>query len=508
VNIELIKAPADTALHPHLVLAKLERLLGLRYLPHQWTDLLRVLKPAASELRFPDVHRCLAWLEHEEQTTEHVHILARHLTIGESYFFREIVLFSLLRDTIVPNILRRKSETGDSLLRVWSAGCSTGEEAYSLAIVIASMLPDDSPMRVQILGTDVNPTAVQRARQGEYREWSFRDMSPGLKDMWFDVDGEQRYTVKERLRSMTHFETLNLIDAHNFPLQMDIILCRNVLMYFTRQVVQDIVTGFKRSLRPDGWLAPSLTETTLINLPGLEGVRFGEVTVFRHQKRELPCFHGGGARQPTGSVETVMPEKPAHAPAHPFDELLPERVLGERAARNDVLSAMEDLLSAAMPVQSAGEFENLLEDTELTVPNDTDMQPRTVPSHADAAKALADAGRLEDALIAAEQAVDQDKMCAYNQYLLATILRELGETQRALQAFERALYLDPDSIAAHFGLGSLYRFLGMQEKATRHLANALQLIDALPEQDGLLEWSGMTAVRLAQEIRAVDEARL
>ena len=244
MKAELIKAPADTALHPHLVLAKLERLLGLRYLPHQWTDLLRLLKPAASELRFPDVQRCLAWLEHEEQTTEHVHILARHLTIGESYFFREIVLFSLLRDTIVPNILRRKSETGDSLLRVWSAGCSTGEEAYSLAIVIASMLPDDSPMRVQILGTDVNPTAVQRAREGRYREWSFRDMSPGLKDMWFDVDGEQRYTVKERLRSMTHFETLNLIDAHNFPLQMDIILCRNVLMYFTRQVVQDIITGF------------------------------------------------------------------------------------------------------------------------------------------------------------------------------------------------------------------------------------------------------------------------
>ncbi len=501
------------AIHPHLVLAKIERLLGLRYLPHQWSDLLRLLKPAAQELHFENVDLCLSWLEHGTQSEEEVSCLAKHLTIGESYFFREIAVFSMLRDVVLPEILRRKSETGDSLLRVWSAGCSTGEEVYTIAISIASLLREDSGMRVQILGTDVNPVAVERAQRGVYRDWSFRDMGSDLIDTWFTVDEEKRYTVSDRLRSMVEFKLLNLVEVSKYPSGMDIIFCRNVLMYFTRPAVQEMVSGFKYALRPDGWMVPSQTETTLINQPGLEGVRFGDVTLFRHQQPEPGLFR----TKPSTAIEESgleSPEPQIRSLRFSFDDILPPTVL-ERSLHAKTVSnlqeEMRDLLLPDIPqVDSRASFDELIhaEATDHGATDRVETEAGAESWTADRARELADAGRLEEARVVAEHAVAADKMQPFNHFILATVLRELGETNRALQSFDLALYLDSKYIPAHFGIGSLYRFLGKPEKSSRHLKIALALLEAIPDQNSILAWSDMTAKNLVSIIRSIEAGEL
>ncbi len=513
MNTRTLNPQAAPSIHPHRVLAKIERLLGLRYLPHQWSDLLRLLKPASQELGITGVDRCLGWLEHDGQSEEQVRILAKHLTIGESYFFREIVVVSLLRDVIIPEILRRKSETGDGLFRIWSAGCSTGEEVYTMGIIIASLLREDSSMKVQILGTDINPSAIERAERGIYRDWSFRDMNTDLIDAWFIPQEDNRYSVSDRLRSMVEFRQLNLVDVQSYPSAMDIIMCRNVLMYFTRPVVNDIVEGFRHSLRPDGWLVPSMTETTLINVPGLEGVRFGDMTLFRHQQAEVPVAASKGSEDSVPLDTPPMLDR-EQGYRSSFEEILPGKIFGKASSAGivDQSSAHEYHLSLpSLPsVVDQHSFEELID----SLPEEGVKVPAVSSGYdpaqeaADNAKALADAGKLDEALEAAEQAVADHKMSPYCHFILGTILRELGETQRALQSFDRALYLDPVFIPAHFGIGALYRFLGKRDKAARHLGNALELIEAVPDQDAMMVWSDMTARNLAAIIRAMDGGEL
>ncbi|MDX9758760.1 MAG: protein-glutamate O-methyltransferase CheR, partial [Bacteroidota bacterium] len=266
------------------VFQKIDALLGLRYQAHQWSDLLRLLKPAARELGYDEVDEFLTNLVHGEQDARHADVLARHLTIGESYFFREIVVFSILRERILPELVERKESQGDRTLRVWSAGCSTGEEVYSIAILLEAIIADRSGWRYEVLGTDVNPSAIQRAREGVYRDWSFRDVPLDLHAAYFEQTAEGKHAVIARIKENTEFRVLNLVNTPTlFPSGFDIIFCRNVLLYFTRDKVNGVVQGFRRALREHGWLIPSLTETTLINNPGFEGARFGDATLYRKQ---------------------------------------------------------------------------------------------------------------------------------------------------------------------------------------------------------------------------------
>jgi chemotaxis protein methyltransferase CheR len=387
---------------------------------------------------------------------------------------------------------------------------------YTMAIIIASLLREESGLRVQILGTDINTVSLERAQRGLYRDWSFRDMSEELITRWFNAEGENRYAVNDALRSMVEFRPLNLVDIASYPSAMDVILCRNVLMYFTRPVVNDIVQSFRGALRPDGWLVPSMTETTLINQPGLEGVRFGEVTLFHHQKTEFPAVRQKVEDTRDAGLTAVL--RKTDDGGNPFGELLSEKALRKAEERENNI-ASELLLELPLPalpaIEDSGAFEalvdavNVPETAAASVGLSTEVAGVAQAADAaqeagDRARCLADAGRLDEALVEAERAVTEHKMSAYCQCIHATILRELGETQRALQAFDRALYLDPHFVPAHFGIGSLYRFLGKDVRAARHLGNALELIEALPDQDSVMLWGDMTARHLAAIIRTIE----
>jgi two-component system CheB/CheR fusion protein len=182
-------------------------------------------------------------------------------------FFRDPLLFAALREQIVPELVaaarQRASVQGSGWgeLRLWSAGCATGEEAYSLAILIADLLGDDlDRFSVRIFATDLDGDAIAFARRGIYSASAIATLPPDLVARYFDrVDGE--YVVQKRVRALVIFGEHDLAQRAPFP-RIDLVLCRNVLIYFTLELQKRVLQLFAYSLRDNGYLVLGKAETT------------------------------------------------------------------------------------------------------------------------------------------------------------------------------------------------------------------------------------------------------
>ena len=237
--------------------------MGLHFTKERLNDLARGLGSAAGEFGFDDEEACAKWLMSSSLTREQVEILASHLTVGETYFFREKKSFESLEWEILPQLIdgRRKGSRG---LRIWSAGCATGEEPYSIAILLSKLLPDLNSWNITVLATDINPRFLSKASRGVYREWSFRDTPGWVQGKYFKKRGGY-FEILPDIKTMVTFAYQNLAeDAYPSLVgntnAMDIILCRNVLMYFTPDMQRKVIQNLHRCLVDGGWLIVSLGE--------------------------------------------------------------------------------------------------------------------------------------------------------------------------------------------------------------------------------------------------------
>ena len=186
--------------------------------------------------------------------------LEAEITIGETFFFRYAEQFAALRATILPEIVARKSAT--RRLRIWSAGSSTGAEAYSLSILVNEILGESlNDWRVSILGTDINDGFLKAARQAQFGKWALRSMPAPERERYFIGVDKDRWQVRPEFRSVVRFERHNLLSLLDgtSPLEFtdfDLILCRNVLIYFHPDVVIQLVGGLRERLAGDGCLSP------------------------------------------------------------------------------------------------------------------------------------------------------------------------------------------------------------------------------------------------------------
>ncbi|MEO0853677.1 MAG: CheR family methyltransferase, partial [Cyanobacteria bacterium J06648_11] len=185
------------------------------------------------------------------------------LTTGESYFFRDREQLGLLETQILPELIRQKlndhdpSRPGKPTLKIWSAGCSSGEEAYSIAITVKQLVPNVSDWDIFILGTDINRDYLNRARSGIYREWSFRQVNPDIKRQYFSEKGRE-YEISPDIRRMVTFREGNLIrdrypNLTNNTFDMDVIICRNVFIYFDPDGIASVLQKFHQTLNETGY---------------------------------------------------------------------------------------------------------------------------------------------------------------------------------------------------------------------------------------------------------------
>ena len=457
--------------------------MGLHFSPERLPDLQRGLAEAAHEFGFDDVAACIDWLLSGPPTRTQLQVLASHLTVGETYFFRDKKAFDVLASRVFPELIHARRGC-EPRLRLWSAACCSGEEAYSLAMMVHQLLPDLSDWHVTILATDINPRFLQKAVTGSYGEWSFRDAPTGLKERYFNRTEDGRYAIRPEIKKLVTFEHLNLVEDV-FPSlatdtnAMDVIFCRNVLMYFTPAQTSKVIGNLHRALMVGGWLAVSPSEAcqalfaqfVTLNAPG----------VILYQK--------GDAGSRANSTPWVPAALPLSTPEVPF-ALPPETP--PPVATPPVFAVAASLYEEGCYGEAA--------DTLLAWFDE--HQPDT-QAFSLIARSLANQGKLRDALTWCDRWIAADKLDAAGHYLRAVVLLEHGQQDDARESLQRALYLEPNFVLAHFALGSLARSRDKHDQADKHFANTLDLLGRLQPHDVLPESEGLTAGRLTETITAM-----
>jgi chemotaxis protein methyltransferase CheR len=495
-----MKGQTDIRAIPEALLQRLSDYLtarvGLYFAKRNWKDLQQKMTAAMTDFGFAQVAEFIEWLLSFSPTQNQIEILASHLTVGETYFFRERRAFEILEQSLLPVLIAARRRT-EKRLRFWSAGCSTGEEPYSLAILLDKLIPDLKNWNVTILATDINTGALRKAEEGVYSDWSFRDNPPWFKERYFEKMDGNRHRLLSGIRKMVAFSYLNLSEdhypaLHNNTNAMDFIFCRNVLMYFAPGQIDLTAERFHRSLLDGGCLIVSPVETALLTHSPFVTVRFPDSIFYKKDahitkglqkvaetvdKGSIPC-----PSPPPITAKRHRPEKPSRHTV-PAEFKKPEEVeltpYEEAAAlyRNGLYPEAEEKLCKL--ISNGG---------------------RNQESCFLFAKVLANQGRLEEALGFCEDAVSADKCNARLHYLLATILEEQKQVEEARVSLKKALYLDRNFVLAHFALANLSMRSGKTADARKHFGNVTEILSGYKPDDIIPESEGITAGRLAEII--------
>lgn len=473
---------------PHPLLPALSELIakqmGLHFPAERWPDLIRGLSSAARESHSQDAATYGAQLLAAPWDKRQIEILARHLTTGETYFFREPQVFEALQQHALPELIQARRNVSRHL-RLWSAGCSTGEEAYSLAIMLQRAIPDFKQWNIFILATDINSQVLKHAEAGIYGEWSFRNAPPWLRERYFHKLDHNRYEIAPSVREMVHFSYLNLAEAE-FPSpasntqSMDIIFCRNVMMYFRPPVMAEVVRKHHQALVERGWFVVSPSEISQPAFECFESLHLPNAILHRKDSaaakaRKAPLAAASKTTTPAQAANVHRPPPRQHqaATAPPPPESPYRQALGcYRQGRYREAAAV-----LGAPPANAQEMTLL-------------------------ARIHANLGELPIALNWCEQAVSVDRVDPAVHYLRGTILQELGRHEEAMLCHKRTLYLDPEFALAQFALGKLFRDQHKPREAARHFANALHILEKHKASDILPEADDLTAGRLMEIIRS------
>jgi chemotaxis protein methyltransferase CheR len=464
--------------------------MGLHFPRERWAMLSRNLASASKEFGFQNMNGFIQWLLSSELSKDQIKILASHLTISETYFWREPQVFAALTDFILPELIRSKekenveelatnrseAELGEAKsrlsgreknIRIWSAGCSTGEEPYSIAIALHKSIRKIEDWNITILATDINPRALSKAEHGIYGAWSFRNSPAWLKSTWFHHKEGWQYEIIPEIKQMVTFTCLSLVEmsAINNANTMDIIFCRNVLMYFTNEWITKVSQNLFHSLSEDGWFVVSSSELSSQVFPQFTPVNFPGAVLYRKGKN--------GSTHSFDIQSIAMPE-----PLLPLNISTP--------------STPSTHFQPVQPVQTVQPIQSI-QPVQLLKPIQQ-PQPASEETSADkifSIRLLADQGHLGEALSICNEAIRSYKLAPGLYFLRASILQELDKRSEAIVSLKQAIYIDPEYIMGHFTLGNLFIRQGNARNAKRYFKNVLDLLsryandDILPESEGL-----------------------
>lgn len=429
-----------------IVSEEIELKFGLYFSEHRFKDLKRCLINAAN-LKCIDLDLYIELFLSKRLSIEDYNELANCLTIGETYFFRDKKLFDVLRKNIIPNIIYSKRD--NKTITFWSSGCSTGEEAYSIAILMKELLVDFNQWNINIIATDINLNSLSKAKKAIYGEWSFRETDISFKNQYFDMIEPNQYKLKEEIKKSVTFTYLNLADEiyaidNKLIQDVDIIFCRNVLMYFSEEQVKKIVDRYYKILNSKGWLIVAPSESLFLNKTEFISTNINKTFLY-------------------GKAEGKKQNKTY------FDSII----------INEFKTIEKDEIYKPLEKSS----------TEST-------QAKVIEYKVDyeeQCRIKANEGDLEKALLFCKEAINQNKVNSIYYHLLASIEQELGNIMNAIDALKKAIYLDSNFIMAYFDLGNLFLKLGKNKEALKNFDNANMLLQGLQEDQNVPSTESITA---------------
>lgn len=316
-----------------VLLTLIETNTGLRLNAVQITDLYLALDKLATSQNtsLRDLVRDLK----EGKQLELLAQLETKFTVSETHFYRIAPQIEVLKNSILPELIKRNRLTQQ--LRFWSAGCSSGEEVYTL-LMLLEKIGGLEHWDVQVLGTDLNPDVLELAKVGIYGHWSFRDTPSGIIEQFFKVNGG-KYQVRSDLRNRAIFEVHNLLVPPDADQKFDLILCRNVTIYFSPATAQGVYQNLAAQLLPGGWLilGPSdpPIQPSIIDQIGLERVMLPGVIVWKKPEN----------LQKISVVQTPKNPKPRASKLEAWQEYLKEGYHSLQAKNYN--TALEQLRRAA-----------------------------------------------------------------------------------------------------------------------------------------------------------------
>jgi chemotaxis protein methyltransferase CheR len=230
------------------------------------------------------------YLRYSDPSGTEFQSLIETLTTNETYFFREFPQLQSFADEALPIIADAKRDRGDCKLSIWSAACSTGDEPYTLAIILRECLDDFSRWNVRILATDIDTQVLRTARRATYSARNIKDVPNVYVKKYFWVNGEEHHVVPE-IASMVTFEHLNLMDRPGMRKHrnFDFIFCRNALIYFNEASCRQVLSSFYDALLPGGYIFLGHSESVGRISAAYEMVRLGDTITYRRPLLGSTC---------------------------------------------------------------------------------------------------------------------------------------------------------------------------------------------------------------------------
>jgi chemotaxis protein methyltransferase CheR len=420
------------------------------------------------------------------------------ITVGESYFFRDKGQFALLKDQILPELIATGKP--QRALKIWSAGCATGEEPYSVAILMDELLPQRQGWQIQILGTDINPDAIDKAKRGIYSKWSFRMCGKDLQANHF-TRRQDEWEIKDRVRNMVEFRAGNLLDLSDDLTadfnDVDLIICRNVFIYFNKEAIAQVMARFTRCLREGGYLLtghgelhghglalgalrPQAFEGSVVYQKlGAEALTGLEVPVAARNRQSLPAVISlvpkprGVAHRPKAPRKIEKPEHKADAASTP--EMPSELVARFRGGDYKGAITQGESILAVAPHNFA--ILHLL------------------------AQAYANVGEHHKAAGLCKKMLDLQTHAAKPYFLLAQIAEAQGDYQEAKKLLKKVIYLDHTFVAAYLELSGLYERENDRKRAGTMRQSALTLLKGLAPDQIVEPYREITAEELVRYLR-------
>jgi chemotaxis protein methyltransferase CheR len=384
--------------------------------------------------------------EREQYTTR--------FTTGETYFLRDVRQFEVIVTQLVPELARRRAAT--RRLRFWSAACASGEEPYTLAMLLRERAPELAGWDIEIIASDINTQVLDIARQGRYRDWSFRALDEARKRRYFRQAGRE-WVIDDALRRMVRFERFDLVaglmpDASLGLDDLDLILCRNVFIYMTPVAIAGIATKFTTALAEGGYLVTGHGELLGHNTRGLHTRVFADSVVLRKQTADTPADPEPAPAPRVPLARRALPEMP------PRPLPIPARCPPAPPPSGDAPETQEALMQQAWREANRG---------------------------------LVDAARQT-----CREAISLAPFDPWPYYLQAQLAQESGDAVQAKALLNQALYLDPHLVPACLELAALLDAEGENVRAQNLLRTACRALRRLPPATPIRPYEHSTAADL------------
>jgi len=399
------------------------------------------------------------------------------ITIGETYFFRNRAQFDVLMRFVLPEMIQKKVASGDKCIRAWSAGCSRGDEAYSIAIAMIEVFPTFEEWKVSVLGTDINRKGLACSEDAVYIEKDVGHLPKEYVDKYFMRQGST-YHLRDDVKALVKFEYHNLATdpcLHENMQNVDILFCRNVIIYFDPETTQQVLESFYNCLGRDGYLFLGHTETLWQITNRFERVEFPQTFIYKKQL--------GPVREDVMKPFMAVPEisignlAPSVRPVSPFEHEVKHEASGlalHAPPEPFIPQPVEPLVSPALQVDNP---------SDVASDQAAGQDKGDILTSLAKATALANESKYKEAADILGKIVEADNLSVEAYYLLGVLSYKSGNLKEAETQFRKVIYVSPDSVLAYFNLGNMYLYQRRLRDATREFKNAVRLLEKRPKDE-------------------------